>query len=325
MRKLSIALVGAAAALMGLSGTQAQTQSRFPEKAVKIVVPFPAGGTADLLPRIVGEKLSAKWDVPVVVENRSGAGGNIGADAVARADPDGYTLLASPPGPLAINHNLYAKLSYDPTGFVPITILATVPNVLAARTGLPAASVKDVIALAKASPGKLTFASQGNGSTSHLTASLFESMAGVKMLHIPYKGTAPALTDLLGGRVDIFFDNLGSTLRHHEAGKIKILAVASPKRAPALPKVPTVAESGLPQFASVTWFGVIAPKGTPAPVARQLNAAFVEALRLPDVQKRFLEVGAEPLGEGPRETAAFIKEEMERWNKVIKSADVRLN
>lgn len=317
-------LLVAAAALAIAGATFAHAQS-FPTKPVRIVVPFPAGGTADMLPRIVGERLSAKWGQPVIVENRVGAGGNIGADVVARSDPDGHTLLASPPGPLAINHNLYAKLSYDPTRFVPVTILATVPNVLAARADLAAGSVKEVIALARANPGKLTYASQGNGSTSHLTASLFESMANVKMLHVPYKGTAPALTDLIAGRVDIFFDNLGFTLGHHRSGKIKILAVASPGRAPALPEVPTIAEEALPGFQSVTWFGVVAPEGTSRAIAEQLSAAFNEALKLPEVQKRFFEVGAEPKGGTPAETAAFVREETERWHKVIKSANVRLD
>lgn len=315
----------AAAVALAVAGPTLSHARSFPTRPVRIVVPFPAGGTADLLPRIVGEKLAANWGEPVIVENRVGAGGNIGADAVARAEPDGHTLLASPPGPLAINHNLYAKLSYDPTRFVPITILATVPNVLAARADLAAGSVKEVIALARANPGKLTYASQGNGSTSHLTASLFESMANVKMLHVPYKGTAPALTDLIAGRVDIFFDNLGFTLSHHRLGKIKILAVASPGRAPALPDVPTIAEAALPGFQSVTWFGVVAPEGTPRAIAEQLGAAFNEALKLADVQRRFLEVGAEPKGGTPAETAAFIREETERWHKVIKSANVRLD
>ena len=300
-------------------------QGPFPGKAVRVIVPFPAGGTADLLPRVVGEKLAAKWGQPVIVENRAGAGGNIGADAVARSEPDGHTLLASPPGPLAINHYLYKGLSYDPVKFVPVTILATVPNVLAARIGQPANSVSEIIAQAKDHPGKLTYASQGNGSTSHLTASLFESMAGVKMLHVPYKGTAPALTDLIAGRVDIFFDNLGFTLGHHRLGKIKILAVASPARAPALPEVPTIAEAGLPGFQSVTWFGVVAPEGTPRAIAEQLSAAFNEALKVSEVQKRFLEVGAEPMGGSPAEAGVFIGREMVRWQKVIQTANVTIS
>lgn len=321
--RLSMILLGVVG-LLGTTQAHAQSQPVYPSKAVRIVVPFPAGGTADLLPRIVGDKLTEKWGQPVVVENRSGAGGNIGADLVARADPDGHTLLASPPGPLAINHNLYPKLTYDPTAFVPVTVLATVPNVMAIRVGLPANSVKEVIAAARTGGGRMTFASQGNGSTSHLTASLFEMMADVRMVHVPYKGTAPALADLMGGRVDVFFDNLGSTLRLHESGKIRIVAVAGPKRAAPLPQVPTVGES-LPGFLSVTWFGVVAPPGTPQSTAQQLNAAFVEVLKQSDVQQRFAELGGEAVGGSTTETASFILGETDRWRKVIKTANVTLD
>lgn len=300
-------------------------QPAYPNRLVKIIVPFPAGGTADVLPRILADKLSAKWGQPVIVENRAGAGGNIGAETVAKADPDGYTLLASPPGPLAINQNLYKKLAFDPTKFVPITVMATVPNVLAVKSTLPVDSVKALIAHAKAKPGTVTFASQGNGSTSHLTAVMFESMAGVQMVHIPYKGTAPALTDLLGGQVDVFFDNLGSSLTYHQSGKLKILAVASPERVPSLKDVPTIAEVALPGFRSVTWFALVAPPGTPAPIAAQIQAAIKEALQLPDVHKRFLDQSAEPIGGSPAETASFIKDEVARWGKVIKSAKVTVD
>jgi tripartite-type tricarboxylate transporter receptor subunit TctC len=308
----------AAAAALALPG-HAQA---FPDKVVRIVVPFPAGGTADLLPRVIGEKVSAKWGQPVIIENKAGAGGNIGAEQVWRSDPDGHTLFASPPGPLAINHNLYKELRFDPTRWVPVTVMATVPNVLAARTGLEADSVGAVIAMARANPGKLTYASQGNGSTSHLTANLFESMAKVKMLHIPYKGTAPALNDLMGGQVDIFFDNLGSSLKQHEAGRIKILAVASPKRAGSLPNVPTVAEAALPGFQSVTWFAVVAPPGTPEAIVQEINAAMAEAIQHPEVQRRFRAVGADPVGNTRAEAAAFIREETERWQKVIEAANM---
>jgi tripartite-type tricarboxylate transporter receptor subunit TctC len=301
---------------------QAQT---FPSKVVRIVVPFPAGGTADVLPRILAEKLSAKWSQPVIVDNRVGAGGNIGAEAVARAEPDGHTLLASPPGPIAINHNLYPKLAFDPAKWVPVTVLATVPNVLATRSTLGVRSVPELIAHAKANAGKVTYASQGNGSTSHLTGAMFQSMAGIQMLHVPYKGTAPALTDLMAGQVDLFFDNIGSSLRQHQAGRIRILAVASAQRANVLPDVPTLSEAALPGFLSVTWFGVVAPEGTPAPVAERISAAFAEAIRMPDVQKRFLEQGADPVGNTPAEMAAFVKDEMSRWQKVIQDANVRLN
>lgn len=303
----------------------AHAQATFPTKAVRIIVPFPAGGTADVLPRIVGERLSAQWGQPVIVENRVGAGGNIGADAVARAEPDGHTLLASPPGPLAINHHLYRKLTYDPTRFVPVSILAVVPNVLAARTKLPVTSVKELIAHARANPGKVTYASAGNGTTQHLTGSMFQAMAKIDMVHVPYKGSAPALADLMGEQVDIFFDNLASTLKLHQAGKIRILAVASPTRVPALPDVPTIAEVALPGFQSVTWFGVAAPEGTPTAVVQQLSVAIAETLKLPDVQKRFRDQGAEPVGGTPAEALAFIREESERWRRVIKEANVTLD
>jgi len=322
VNKLCTAFLAGALAAGCAFVAQAQT---YPTKLVRIIVPFPAGGTADVLPRIVGEKLAAKWGQPVIVENRPGAGGNIGAEAVARAEPDGYTLLSSPPGPLAINHNLYEKLAFDPAKFVPVTVLATVPNVLAARTGLPARSVRELIDYAKANAGKVTYASQGSGSTSHLTANLFQLMAKVQMLHVPYKGTAPALTDLMGGQVDIFFDNLGSSLKQHQSGRIRILAVASGKRAAVLPEVPTVAEAALPGFLSVTWFGVVAPPGTPEAIARQIGAAITEAIRLPDVQKRFLDQGADPVGNTPAEMAAFVKDEMARWREVIVAANVKAN
>lgn len=313
------------ACLAVLGAPSVYAQGNYPSRLVKIIVPFPAGGTADVLPRIVAEKLSAKWGQPVIIENRSGAGGNIGAEVVAKAEPDGYTLLASPPGPLAINQNLYKKLSFDPRKFVPVTVLATVPNVLAVKAALPADSVQGLITAAKAKPGAVAFASQGNGSTSHLTAVMFESAAGVQMLHVPYKGTAPALTDLIGGQVDIFFDNLGSSLTHHQAGKIKILAVASPQRVPSLKNVPTIAEAGLPGFRSVTWFAVVAPPGTPAAIAARVQADIAAALQMPDVRKRFEEQSAEPIGGTPAATASFIKEEVARWEKVITSAKVTLD
>jgi len=303
----------------------AQTAESFPSRTVRIIVPFPAGGTADVLPRIVGDKLSTMWGQPVIVENRPGAGGNIGADAVSRADPDGHTLLSSPPGPLAINHNLYKKLNYDPTKLVPVSVLATVPNVLATRANLPAKSVKELIETSKQSPGKITFASQGSGSTSHLTAAMFQTMAGVQMLHVPYKGTAPALTDLIGGQVDIFFDNLASSLPQHRAGKLRILAVGSPKRHPALPDVPTIAEAALPGFQSVTWFAVAAPPGTPDPIVQKISAAIDEVLKMPDVRKRFEEQTADAVGGAPAQAAAFFADEAARWHQVIKTSNVTVD
>jgi tripartite-type tricarboxylate transporter receptor subunit TctC len=294
----------------------------FPEKGIHVIVPFPAGGTADIVPRIVAEKLRAKWGQTVTIENRAGAGGNIGAAEVARAEPDGYTLIASPPGPLAINGSLYKNLSYDPLKFVPISVVASMPNVLAVRTNLPATSVRQLIEEAKANPGKLTYASQGNGTTSHLTAHLFQQMAGVKMVHVPYKGTAPALTDLIGGRVDLFFDNISSSLSQYRAGRIKVLAVATPSRVPALPDVPTLAESGLPGFQAGTWMAFAAPPKTPMPIAAAISRAIAEAVRDPEVKRRFAELGAEPVGSTPEEMGRFVAEEATRWRKVIESAHV---
>jgi tripartite-type tricarboxylate transporter receptor subunit TctC len=296
----------------------------WPAKAVRIVVPFPAGGSADLLPRVLAERLSEKWGQPVIVDNRPGAAGNIGADAVFRADPDGYTLMSSPPPPLVINRLLYPKLSYDASQFVPITVIGAIPNVLLVHPKVGANSVAELIAIAKQNPGKLNYASQGGGSTSHLTAELFKSMAGgLEIAHIPYKGTAPALTDLLAGQVDIMCDNLGVSLAHVRSGKLKALAVASRSRFAGLPNVPALAET-LPGFESVAWFGIVAPPKTNPAIAEKVAAAVQEALKLPDVQKRLADLSAEPMGLGPGETAAFMRQEVERWGAVIRAAGVKL-
>jgi tripartite-type tricarboxylate transporter receptor subunit TctC len=297
---------------------------QWPAKPVRIIVPFPAGGSADLMPRVVAEKLAQKWGQPVIVDNRPGAAGNIGADAVFRAEPDGYTLMSSPPPPLVINKLLYPRLSYDPEEFVPITVIGAIPNVLLVNPQLPAASVAELIAYAKANPGKLNYASQGSGSTSHLTAELFKSMAGgLEITHIPYKGTAPALTDLLAGQVDMMCDNLGVSLPHVRAGKLKALAVASRKRFAGLPGVPALAET-LPGFESAAWFGIVAPPRTSAAIADKVAVGVQEALKLPDVRKRLADLSAEPLGYGPAETAAFMRQESERWGAVIRAANVKL-
>jgi tripartite-type tricarboxylate transporter receptor subunit TctC len=296
----------------------------WPAKPVRIIVPFPPGGSADLLPRAVAEKLAAKWGQPVVVENRPGAAGNIGADAVFRADPDGYTLLSSPPPPLVINKLLYPKLSYDADEFVPITVIGAIPNVLLVNPRVPVNSVQELIAYARANPGKLNYASQGSGTTSHLTAELFKSMAGgLDITHIPYKGTAPALTDLLAGQVDMMCDNLGVSLPHVRSGRLKALAVASRRRFPGLPEVPALAET-LPGFEATAWFGIVAPPSTSAAVADKVALGVQEALKLPEVRKRLADLSAEPLGYGPAETAAFMRQEVARWAAVIRSAGVKL-
>jgi tripartite-type tricarboxylate transporter receptor subunit TctC len=293
-----------------------------PSKPVKFIVPFPAGGTADVLPRILSEKLRTAFPAGVVVENKTGAGGNIGAEVVARADPDGTTFLVSPPGPIAINHHLYKKLSFDPTKWVPVTVLATVPNVLAVSNKVPAKDLQEFIAYVKANPDKVSYASQGNGSTSHLTASLFMQITGTRMNHIPYKGTAPALVDLVGGNVDVFFDNISSAATFHTGNKIKVLAVADEQRSQALPQVPTFAQGGVQGMNAVTFFSMVAPPGTPADVVNYAQKHVAAALALPDVKQKFIEQGAEPRGWPPQQTGEFIRKESEKWNNVIKSANV---
>jgi tripartite-type tricarboxylate transporter receptor subunit TctC len=297
----------------------------WPQKAVRIIVPFPAGGSADLIPRIAAEKLSQQWGQPVIVENRPGAAGNIGADVVFKSEPDGYTLLSAPPPPLVINRLLYPALTYDSTQFVPVTVIAAIPNVLLVHAKVPANSVAELIAYAKANPGKLNYASQGSGSTSHLTAELFKSMAGgLVVTHVPYKGTAPALADLVGGQVDMMCDNLGVSLPHVKSGRLRALAVASRVRSPALPDVPTLAET-LPGFEAVAWFGIVAPPRAPAAIAEKVAAGVREALKSPDVLKRLSDLSAEPMALSPAETAAFMKQETERWGRVIRSANVKLD
>ncbi len=315
-RRVALVL-GAAIAATGLVAN-AQTT-----KPVRFIVPFPAGGTADVLPRIVAEKLRSTYPGGVVVENKAGAGGNIGAEFVARADADGTTFLVSPPGPIAINHHLYKSLAFDPTRWVPVTVLATVPNVLAVSNKLPVKNVAEFIAYLKANPEKVSYASQGNGSTSHLTAALFMQLTGTKMTHIPYKGTAPALVDLVGGNVDVFFDNLGSSAQFHIGNKIRILAIADDQRAKTVPDVPTLLEAKVPMEA-VTFFTVVAPPGTPAATVGAMQKAVAAALALPDVRPKFTEQGAEPRGWSPEQTGAFIKRESDKWNKVIKGANVTL-
>jgi tripartite-type tricarboxylate transporter receptor subunit TctC len=316
-------LLRAVAALL-LLAAPAFAQTTYPAKQVRIVVPFPAGGSADILCRLVGEKLSTAWGQTVIIDNRAGAGGNVGAEIVYRAEPDGYTLLCSPPGPLSINHNLYKTLPYDWTKFVPIGVLALVPNVITARADLPAASLQEFIAYARANPGKATYASQGNGSTSHLSASNLATLAGIELVHVPYKGEGPALVDITAGRVDIFIGNISAALRFEKNKQVKFLGLASRTRSPVAPDVPTTAELGLPDLVASAWFALVAPPGTPDAIAQKVSAEMAAALKQPEMRSRFLELGAEPQGGTPAQTAAFIKDEEARWRGVIKSANVTL-
>jgi tripartite-type tricarboxylate transporter receptor subunit TctC len=252
------------------------------------------------------------------------AGGNIGAEIAYAAAGDGYTLLCSPPGPLSINHNLYKSLPYDWSKFAPITILALSPNVITARKDLPANTAQEFIAWAKANPGKATYASQGNGSTSHLSAQMLATQAGIEMVHVPYKGEGPALVDISAGRVDIFVGTISASLRFEKSGQVKYLGLAAKSRSPVAPNVPDAAEIGLPNLLASAWFGLVAPPGTPDAVIQRINADTAAALKLGDVRAKFLELGAEPQGESPQATAAFIKDEEMRWRDVIKTANVTL-
>jgi tripartite-type tricarboxylate transporter receptor subunit TctC len=319
-------LVSTLAALtLALGAATAARAQDYPTRTVKIVVPFPAGGTADVMPRIIADWLSRKWGQSVIVEDRTGAGGNIGAQVVAKSDPDGYTLLAAPPPPLVINENLYPHLDFDPSQFVPIVVIARVPNGLVVNPDKIAAnSVKDFIAYAQARDGKVTDATQGNGTTSHLTSEMFQMMAHVKLQNVPYRGSAPALNDLVAGSVDSMFDNIGVSMQLVKAGKLKLIAVASPQRVASLPGVPAIAET-LPGFASVTWFALVAPPNTPAAIVDKVNAGVNEALHDTEVRKRLADLSSEPAGGTPRETAAYFHDEAARWKNVITSAHVTLD
>jgi len=294
----------------------------YPSRPIKIIVPFPPGASTDILARIIGERLMTQWGQPVTVENKAGAAGNIGAETVFRAEPDGYTLLVAPPPPLVINRLLYSKLAFDPQEFAPVTVIAAIPTVLAVNPKVKANDVQQLIAFAKANPGRLNYGSQGSGSTGHLTGELFASMTGIKIIHVPYKGSSPALTDLIAGRVDMFFMPLAGALPHIRSGQLKALAVSSAKRSVFLPEVPTMSAT-LPGFISVAWFAMVAPPKTPAEITNKLSSAIAEVLKQPAIAKRLVDMNAEPVGDTPAEMAAFLKEEFERWGSVVRSAGVK--
>jgi tripartite-type tricarboxylate transporter receptor subunit TctC len=300
---------------------QAASQEVYPNHLVRIIVPFPPGGAVDALTRMVAERVAGRLGQPIIVENKPGASGNIGAEMVANAKPDGYTLLASPPPPLVINQSLFTQLPFDPARFVPITVIAGAPNVLVAHPKLRADSARELIARAKEHPGKLNYASTGSGGTPHLTAEWFKSVAGVQITHVPYKG-AQAYPSLLAGEVDIMFMSLGDALPHIRAGKLKALAIGSANRIAALPDVQSLAET-IPGFVSSTWFAVVATPGTPASVAEKLSDAMNEALRLPDISRKLADLNFDPIGGSPTQTAAFLKDEVERWDKVIRAANIK--
>jgi tripartite-type tricarboxylate transporter receptor subunit TctC len=297
----------------------------YPNKPIKIIVSVPAGGGVDTVTRIVAEGLHQRLGQPVVVENRSGAAGNIAAEVVFNSDPDGYTLLAAQPAPLTVNPLLYKKMNFDPKEFEPVAIMTSIANVLLVRPDFPAKNPQEFINYAKANPGKINYASQGIGTTSHLTAALFARVTGTKLVHVPYKGTAPALNDIIAGHVDFIFMELASAIKLHEGGKARILAVATAKRIANLLDIPTLDEAGVKGFESGTWNAMAAPPKTPAAIVAKLNKAVNDVLKSPETQAHFARVNLHAAGGTPAEAKAFITKETQVWGEVIKEANVPAN
>lgn len=324
-RSVGIAALATVAGAMGLLPAVAQAQA-FPNRPITIVVPFPAGGTTDILARILGQYMSTDLGQPVVIDNRAGAGGNIGSQAVARSPADGYTLLMGTVGTHAINASLYKRLPYDPVkDFAPLSRAAMVPNLLVAHPSQPYKTVQEMVAYAKANPGRINFASSGNGTSIHLSGELFKKMAQVDMQHVPYRGSAPAIADLVGGQTAVMFDNLPSALPHVRSGALRPLGVTTAQRSSELPDVPTIAEAGVPGYDATSWFGMFAPAGTPPAVVARLNASIVKGLNDPDVKKRIAEQGATPTPETPESFAAFIKTESAKWAEVVKASGASID
>ena len=320
-RRRALSIGAMALAANALVAGPALAQDSFPTRAITVIVPFPAGGTTDIVARLAGQALSQELGQPVVIDNRPGAGGNIGSQTVARAAADGYTLVMGTVGTHAINPALYKKMPYDHLkDFAPISRVANVPNLLVANPSQPYRTVKELIAYAKANPDKLTFASSGNGTSIHLAGELFKSLTGVQMQHVPYKGSAPALADLMAGQTNIMFDNLPSSIAFVRAGKLRPIAITTLKRSPELPDVPTIAESGVPGFDASSWFGLLAPAGTPPAVIKRIDDALLKVMETTDLKKKIMEQGGEPVGETPDKFAAFIRTETVKWAKVVKDS-----
>ena len=302
-------------------GQSVFSQNSWPNKPLHILVPNPPGGTADLLPRLISQELAKKLGQSVIIDNKPGAAGNIAAETLYNAEPDGYLIMSAPPPSLTINISLYPKLNYVPSSFVPITIIASVPNALLVNPSLPVNTVKEFIAYAKAHPNELTFASQGSGSTAHLTAELFQLKTGTKMLHVPYKGDAPALTDLLAGQVNVMFGNLGATSNYIKTGKLKILAMTTSKRVKSFPNVPLI-QDDVPGMVAYTWFALVAPPKTPTEITKRISNDVREILKQAEIISRMADVGAEPVGNTPEEMAKFMAEDTARWRDVIVAAKI---
>jgi tripartite-type tricarboxylate transporter receptor subunit TctC len=298
----------------------------YPAKTVRMIVPFPAGGATDIVGRLVAQKLSESWGHQVIVDNRGGAGGTIGSEVAAKSPPDGYTILVGTSSTHAVAPSLYTKLGYDPVrDFAPVTLIANATILLAVHPSVPARNVRELIALAKRQPNALSFASSGNGGISHLVGEHFKSVAGIDMLHVPYKGDTPALVDLASGQVHLMFGTAVSFLPYVTSRRLNALAVTNPKRSPIVPDVPTVAESGLPAFEALQWFGVLAPAGTPREIIARLNGDITKTLRLPDVRERMATLGAEIVGSSPEQFASFQKADAAKWAKVVKQSGAKID
>jgi tripartite-type tricarboxylate transporter receptor subunit TctC len=316
--------LGAAAAVLAAPSVS-RAAADWPTKPVRVVVPFTPGGSTDITARLVANRLQEVWGQTVVVENKGGAGGNIAADMVAHSDPDGYTIFIVGPG-MATNKFLYPSLSYDPVGdFAPVTRLITQPNLMCVPNSSPAKTVQEFIAFCRDNRGKVTYASSGNGTTLHLSGELFKRMAKVEMTHIPYRGGAPAINDLIPGRVNVIFDNMPSILQHVKGGSLRALAVTTKERVRVTPEIPTIAESGVPGFDVFSWFGFFVPARTPEDIIAKINADTNDALVYPLVKTRFEELGADPKGSTPAELAAFLQSEIDKWGPVIRDAQIRVD
>ena len=314
------------ATLCCLCACPTSAQQDYPTKTVRIIVPFAPGGSTDIFARYIADKLAPALAQPVVVENRAGAGGNIGAEFVAHAVPDGYTLLMATTGVMSINNALYPSMTYDAAkDFEPVIFVASITNVLVVPPELPANSVRELIALAKDKPGALSFGSSGAGSSTHLSSELFKSMAGIDVLHIPYKGSSQALTDLITGRISMVIDNMPSAISFIKAGRLRALGVTGGKRSSALPDVPTIAEAGLPGYESLSWSGIAVPTGTPASVIARLNREIATILTQPDIRDKFAQAGADPIGGTPQQFSDHIRGERDKWSKLVRDRGISLN
>ncbi len=312
--------------LLAMVGALASAQSSFPNKPVKIIVPFPPGGGNDVIARVIGQKLTDRWGQPVVIDNRAGANGIVGLQALMQSPPDGYTLAVGAAGPLAVNPSLYARLPYDPVkDFAAVTNLVNYPLLLVVHPSVPARTTREVVALAKSKPGQLSYASPGSGNSGHLAGELFNSMAGVHTLHVPYKGQGPALTDLLSGQVQMLYSSIPSVINQVKTGQLRAIAVGSAKRLPSLPDIPTIAESGVPGYEAYSWVGLVAPANTPSDIVHKIYRDVSDILKQPDVAEKLNQQGALPVGDTPEEFSQYIKAEVAKWGQVVRNANIKLD